>query len=198
MSSVQSSADRASDDETGLDHSVAIVLTRQVPEGSIAAFETVLHQLLALAGTRPGHVHGDVLRGPVIAGQRAYHVIYRFENPESLIAWESSPERAALVQQAEALVARADRQELHGLEAWFDLPPGPGAPLPPPRRKMALLSWFGAWPLVSLALWLLAPHLSFLPLLGRTAIMVGLLIALMTWVVMPRLSKLAGPWLARG
>lgn len=183
------------------DRSVAIVLSRQVAQDRVAAFETVLHELMALAGTYPGHMHGDVLRGPVVAGVRAYHIVYRFSDPQALAGWEGSAARAALVAQAETLVTRPARQELHGLEAWFDLPAGPGAPPPPPRRKMALLSWVAAWPLVSLSLVLLvllAPHLAFLPVLGRTAVITAVMVSLVTWVVMPRLAKAAGPWLAKG
>ena len=84
------------------------------------------------------------------------------------------------------------RRQLTGLEAWFDLPPG----IPtPPRSRMALLTWIGIWPLVSMVLWLLAPHLNALPFLVRTAINSAILVLAMTYVVMPWLVRVADRWL---
>jgi antibiotic biosynthesis monooxygenase (ABM) superfamily enzyme len=57
------------------------------------------------------------------------------------------------------------------------------------------VTWLGIWPLVSLALWLLAPYLSVLPFLLRTATLSALIVLIMTYVVMPQLTKLAEPLL---
>ncbi len=73
----------------------------------------------------------------------------------------------------------------------------PGRP-PPSRHRMAALSWLGIWPLVSLALWGLAPGLAGLPFLARTALTSAVVVVLMTYLVMPRLARLAAPWLQPG
>jgi uncharacterized protein len=112
-----------------------------------------------------------------------------------LRAWESSPERRALVERIDALTIGGRRRELTGLEAWFDLPPGQ---LPPSRHRMAFVTWLGIWPLVSLALWLLAPYLVTLPFLLRTGTLSGLIVLIMTYVVMPQLTRLAEPLLRAG
>jgi antibiotic biosynthesis monooxygenase (ABM) superfamily enzyme len=57
------------------------------------------------------------------------------------------------------------------------------------------VSWLGIWPLVSLALWLLAPHLVVLPFLLQTGTLSALIILIMTYAVMPQLTKLAAPLL---
>lgn len=60
---------------------------------------------------------------------------------------------------------------------------------------MALLTWLGIWPLVSLVLWWLAPRLGTLPFLVRTALSTAIVVLAMTYLVMPRLARLAAPWL---
>ena len=65
----------------------------------------------------------------------------------------------------------------------------------PERWRMALLTWVGIWPLVSLSLWLIAPHLAGLPFLLQTALNSALLVLAMTYLVMPWLARLAAPLL---
>lgn len=60
---------------------------------------------------------------------------------------------------------------------------------------MAFVTWLGIWPLVSLALWLLAPFLVALPFLLRTGTLSALIVLTITYLVMPQLAKLAEPWL---
>ena len=55
---------------------------------------------------------------------------------------------------------------------------------------MALVTWMGIFPTVSLFLWLVAPWLTPLPFLPRVALLTALIVITMTWVVMPRLTRL--------
>ena len=66
----------------------------------------------------------------------------------------------------------------------------------PPRYKMALLTWAAAFPLLTAVNVFLGPLLVTLPLPGRTLLMTGLLIGLLTYVIMPRLTRLCAAWLA--
>jgi antibiotic biosynthesis monooxygenase (ABM) superfamily enzyme len=178
-----------------LGESVGVVVTRRVPPSEWAAFEAGLRELVRVASRQPGHLSAEVLRGPAGPGGREYHIVYRFADEASLRAWDASPERRTLLSRIEPLAADAGRRELTGLEAWFDLPPG----LPPPsRHRMAILTWLGIWPLVSLVFWLVAPRLGTLPFLVRTALTTSLLVLAMTYLVMPWLARLAAPWLQPG
>jgi antibiotic biosynthesis monooxygenase (ABM) superfamily enzyme len=174
------------------DKSIGVVVTRRVPVANVETFETALFELMQIASGQPGQVAGDVLRGAIRGGEREYFVVYRFADEARLRDWDASPERRALVARIDALTTGGRRRELTGLEAWFDLPPGQP---PPPRHRMAFLTWLGIWPLVSLALWLLAPYLVMLPFLLQTGTLSALLVLAMTYVVMPQLTKLAAPWL---
>jgi antibiotic biosynthesis monooxygenase (ABM) superfamily enzyme len=174
------------------DKAIGVVATRRVPVANVEAFETALRDLKQVAAEQPGMVACDVLRGAARGGEREYFVVYRFTDEARLRDWESSPERRTLVARIDALSTGGRRHELTGLEAWFDLPPGQ---LPPPRYRMAFVTWLGIWPLVSLALWLVAPYLVVLPFVLRTGALSALLVLTMTYLVMPQLAKLADPWL---
>ena len=84
-------------------------------------------------------------------------------------------------------------RELTGLEAWFRSPQNP-----PPRWKMALLTWVAVWP-VSMAV-----PAALNPLLGQrvpnilfAGAVAGGIVLILTWVAMPFLVKLTNGWLYR-
>jgi uncharacterized protein len=87
-------------------------------------------------------------------------------------------------------------QVLTGLESWFTLPAQPGAP--PPPYKMALVTWATIFPLITVIVVVSAPLLGPLPLLARLAVTTGVTVPLMTWVVMPRVTRLLHRWLYPG
>ena len=173
------------------DEGVAVVLSLHVPSANISAFDGVLRELID-AARQQGRISGEVLRGPPGPLGRVYHVIYRFADEQDLRAWDQSSERRILAARAEALAARAARDQLTGMEAWFDIPSGVPAPS---RNRMAVLTWIGIWPLVSITLWLVAPLYADLPFLLRTAITSALLVCAMTYFAMPFLARRGERWL---
>jgi uncharacterized protein len=172
------------------DEAVGVVLSLRVPSANISAFDGVLRELID-AASQKGRISGEVLRGPPEPLGRVYHVIYRFADEQSLRGWEHSSERRALATRAEALATRTTRDQLTGMEAWFDIPSGAPAPS---RHRMAVLTWI-IWPLVSITLWLVAPLYGNLPFLLRTAITSALLVCAMTYFVMPLLARRGERWL---
>jgi antibiotic biosynthesis monooxygenase (ABM) superfamily enzyme len=101
------------------------------------------------------------------------------------------------MQRAEPHVAGPMRIEfLTGLESWFTLPTQPGAP--PPPYKMAILTWLTIFPLITLVVVVSAPLIRSLPLVPKLAVTTLVTAALMTWVVMPRMTRLLGGWLYPG
>jgi uncharacterized protein len=171
---------------------VGIVVTRRVASADADAFECSLRALIEAASRRPERLSADVLRSPAGPGAIDYHILYRFADEARLRDWERSPERQTLLAQLEPLSRERGRRELTWLEAWFDLPEQAA---PPARSRMAGLTWLAIWPLVSMALWLLAPWLHGLPFLARTAAITALLVLAMTYIVMPPLTHLVRPWL---
>jgi uncharacterized protein len=83
---------------------------------------------------------------------------------------------------------------LTGLEAWFTLPSQ--SPIkPPPRYKMAILSWVAVYALLSLLGFSFAPLLAALPAFIRTFIISVIMVLLMTYFVMPWMTRLTKTWL---
>lgn len=170
---------------------VTVTVARRVAPGREEEFEEWLDGLLAAAGQFHGFLGGGALRPGAVGGE--WHVVYRFDSAATLAVWESSPERAAWLASAEDLVHDTKVARHTGLETWFSLP-GRTAPAPP-RWKMASVTLLAIVPLVMAMNVLLLPRLAGWPLLARTLLFSGTLTSLMTWVVMPRMTRIFRRWL---
>jgi uncharacterized protein len=176
---------------------VITTVTRRVKPGHEAAYERFLAGISGAARAFPGYLGVEVFH-PAGGQGGEYRTVYRFDSPAHLRAWLDSPERAAWLARAEPHVAGPMRtQVLTGLEGWFTLPSQPGAP-PPPPYKMAVVTWMTIFPLITLVVVASAPLLGSLPLVARLAVTTGVTVPLMTWVVMPRVTRLLGGWLYPG
>jgi len=81
---------------------------------------------------------------------------------------------------------------LSGLEAWFR---GGGEPLPP-RWKMALLTWPAVWFVSMLVRAVVAPAIGpNLPQVLESGVVTAGVVAILTWVAMPLVVRMARPWL---
>jgi antibiotic biosynthesis monooxygenase (ABM) superfamily enzyme len=68
-------------------------------------------------------------------------------------------------------------------------------PAAPPRHKLALVTWAGAYGVITLILWLLGPTIAGWPLVLRTLLISVLMVNALTWVVLPALTRLFRAWL---
>jgi uncharacterized protein len=125
---------------------------------------------------------------------REYRVVQLFRDAAARESWLASPRRAELLQEAEALLEQPVRVQRTGLETWFH-PPGGRAAVPPPRWKMWLVSVLAIYPLVLGFLTWISPHIAGWPLAVRAAILPLVLLSLMTYVVMPTVSRVLRRWL---
>jgi hypothetical protein len=65
----------------------------------------------------------------------------------------------------------------------------------PPRYRMVLLTWAAAFPVLNVLHVLFGQQLAALPLPARTLLLTGVLITLLTYVIMPRLTRWCADWL---
>jgi antibiotic biosynthesis monooxygenase (ABM) superfamily enzyme len=122
----------------------------------------------------------------------ARHVIHRFRDKASLEAWENSEDLHKLREEANKY-STPYPQKATGLETWFTIP-DMKAIVPPPKWKMAIVSFIGAYCISSLASVLLRPFLGMQPLLFNLFMTLTLVIGL-TYFAMPLLSRLLRRWL---
>ncbi len=67
----------------------------------------------------------------------------------------------------------------------------------PPRHRLALLTWLGAYPVITAILGVLGPQMVRWPLAVRTLVVSILMVTVLTWVVMPGLTSLLRGWLVK-
>ena len=169
------------------------IARRRARPGQEAEYESRVREMFNAMRKFPGFRGADLIPPESTGGE--HQVVVRFDSERALQAWDESPERA---HHHEILRQYADGEpeyrRLSGLEAWFAGPVLP-ATMHPPRTRMSVVTWLGIFPTVSLYLYLLGPLLEPLPFLARTAILTALIVPTMTWVVMPRLTRLMKGWI---
>ena len=191
---VGASASQLPDDVHG---PVTTTVTRRVKPGHEVFYERFLEGIIAEASGFPGHLGVEVFR-PETGTAGDYRIVYRFDNAEHLRQWLDSDEHAAWLERAEPHAIGPLRTSfVTGLESWFTLPGRHGAS-PPPPHKMALLTWITIFPLITGIVVATGPLLEDLPVVLRLGITTAVAVPLMTWVVMPRVTRLLRGWLYPG
>jgi antibiotic biosynthesis monooxygenase (ABM) superfamily enzyme len=172
---------------------VTTTVTRRVRPGHAVFYEQFLKGIIAAASEFDGHLGVEVFR-PASAAAGDYRVVYRFDTAEHLRAWLDSDEHAAWLERAEPhVVGPTRRRFVTGLESWFTLSSSPSAP--PPPYKMALVTWLTIFPLITAVVVAIGPLMEGLALVPRLAITTAITVPLMTWLVMPRVTRLLRGWL---
>ncbi len=167
---------------------LTVVVRRTIRPGHEAAYEALLDRLtIAVAAEFPGYLGAEFHR-PAEIGD-AYRSIFRFDSLAHLEAFEASDLRARMLAEAAPhFAADAVWERLTGLEFWFDPPPGTRVPQPSALR-MALVLICVVFVLVMAITLLLGPLMQGWPLALRVLTAVTLQVLLMTYVIMPRLTR---------
>jgi antibiotic biosynthesis monooxygenase (ABM) superfamily enzyme len=171
---------------------VKIVMERLPRRGAEERFRAWAEQFVAQASRAPGHEGGSVL-----SGRGGPHVILlRFASAAALEAWQRSAVYEALMRDADAISTAGDESQIQsGLETWFTLPDRPAPVKPPPKWKMALVTWFALLPMVIALAYVFAPLR--LPFLLNAAVSTAIPVVMLTWVIMPRVTRVLYGWLYR-
>lgn len=178
---------------------VTVLVSRRVKPGYEAAFVRAADAMAEAAHRFPGHLGGQMVHpeGEVDEDdtqRNLFHTVFAFDTPEHLQAWQNSPEPAARLQAIAPHTLSSTRlREVSGLGHWFT-PAGGVAHQPPPRWKVAVVTWLGIVPTVYFLFLTVAPLLVNWPLLPRVMVLTLLVVVLMTWVA-PRLTTWLKPFL---
>ncbi|WP_299199209.1 antibiotic biosynthesis monooxygenase [uncultured Amphritea sp.] len=180
--------------EPGQEGPVTVSISRKAKPGREAEYEAWISGVIDAASEYPGHQGSNVLRPSAATGNR-YVLIYRFDTYENCQTWESSELRKEWLDKLEPLIeGEAEVQRGTGLEFWFDLPELPVNKHPSPH-KMALVLITVVYVLVIMLNLILAPVLVDANLWLKSAVIVILQVLLMTYLVMPRVTRLLHSWL---
>lgn len=181
--------------------SVTVSITRTVDPARFTEASEWVQFGINLAHNYPGFLGSGWVRGS--EDSATWNMLYRFSNSDSLEAWEGSDERAEWLEAGTDLVLDAQVEKRTGIEGWFDTihEASPGTPaLVPPRWKQAVSIWLGFFP-INLAFTLLLPWLvpgwNDLPTVLRVLLTTLTLTPIMTYFVLPWITRMLRPWLQR-
>ncbi|PZP56283.1 MAG: antibiotic biosynthesis monooxygenase [Micavibrio aeruginosavorus] len=169
---------------------IHIAITRRMLPGREQEFKAALRRFLGESFIHGG-VHGAGMITSIPGGHERDIGILRtfnddaerdaFYNSDLFKNWE---EYASTVTEGVA-----DYRQLNGLEAWFRTP---GAP---PRWKMAIATFAGVYPTSILLAYTIGEYLHSFPVIIKSLITAAAMVALLTWIVMPNVTKFLKNWL---
>lgn len=173
---------------------IHIAITRRVLAGKEEEFKNSLRRFLGESFIHGG-VHGAGMITLLPGGHERDIGILRtfadeaerdaFYNSQLFKEWE---EYASTVTEPSP-----EYRQLNGLEAWFR---APGAP--PPRWKMAIATLLGVYPTSLFLAWSIGSFIQPLPLVIRSLVMAAAMVAILTWIVMPNVTRILKHWLHKG
>jgi uncharacterized protein len=170
---------------------VHMAITRRVRPGCEAKFQEGLHDFLHDSFAHGG-VHGaSMIVPPAGSSEREFGILRTFANEAERDAFYASPLFKAWDERAKTLTeGEPQSRELHGLEAWFR---SPGRP--PEKWKMAVATVIGVYP-TSLVLSLTIGNImQGWPLAVSSLVMAVSMVAVLTWIAMPFVTRLLRGWI---
>ena len=174
---------------------VSTVTLRTIRAGMEANFEASLKEFFQRSRSVPGQLGIHVVKPMPGSASREYGILRTFTDQRAKDTFFSSDVFREWQATARPFMEGEQRQQsLSGLETWFTLP-GAKAMIPPPRWKMALMSTLGGCTAATCVGLILGPHVGGLPFLARTLVMSTCIAGLMTYLMMPLLSRLLKGWL---
>ncbi|MEY4676568.1 MAG: hypothetical protein RLZZ470_1075 [Pseudomonadota bacterium] len=171
---------------------VTVLVSRRIKPGCEAAFENLMNNMMAVATDFPGHLGGQLVK-PTELEPDLYHVVFAFDSDAHLQNWQNSPARSLGLAAIDPLTeGPAQTRQVIGMAHWFMTGQGHS---PPPRWKVAVVTWMGIFPTVLMLFILLGDLLAPWPLVPRVMLLTMLVVVIMTWVVAPQLTRWLKPWL---
>jgi antibiotic biosynthesis monooxygenase (ABM) superfamily enzyme len=183
-------------------------VTRTAKKGRIKEFEDWMDGIVHESLKFEGHLGVNIIR-PVERSRPEYVIIFRFNTLDNLLKWEKSQARKVWLEKSKDVVEGEDRvQKFTGLEFWFT-PRSPyrteseannnearSQPVNlPPRYKMAIVTVGIIFVLLNTLIPQIEQLTAPLPLLLSSLLGVTIMVLLMTYLIMPSVTRLLKPWL---
>ena len=184
---------------------VTFAIARRAKSGKTEEFERWLDDIIHEAMKFKGHMGVNIIR-PSSMSNPEYVIILRFDNFENLEKWEKSEIRKKWIEKGKDLIeGKAKMEKQTGLEFWFTPASAKASTAveqqqqqqQPPRYKMAIVVTGIIFVLVSTLLPRVEQATVGLPVLLSTFVGVAIMVLLMTYVIMPSVTRLLRPWLVK-
>ena len=174
---------------------VTILIVRSPHKTNQKEFELALSDTIDAALKFPGHLGVTVLKPQ--RDNNDYQIIVKFASDADYQRWCHSNEAAHWFKILNRLEEKPPNLEIMtGIETWFAVNSSTPRPMiPPPRYKMAIVTWLAIFVLIVIINLLFGSLLASLPMLLRSFVLTLGLVGLMTYVVMPRMMQLFSWWL---
>ena len=128
-----------------LPSAVTVLVSRRIKPGCEAEFERLMTHMMSAASDFPGHLGGQLVK-PTALEPDLYHVVFAFDSDAHLQGWQSSPARSLGLAAIDPLTeGPAQMRQVIGMAHWFMTGQSHS---PPPRWKVAVVTWMGIFPTV--------------------------------------------------
>lgn len=170
---------------------IHVAITRQVRPGREQEFQAALREFLQASFQHSSVQGASMLVPPSDSGSREYGILRTFSSEAEMDGFYQSAlfrkwdERARTMTEGDPVY-----RQLHGLEGWFR---SPGSP--PPRWKMACATFLGVFPLAMVLNLTVGPVIRSWPFVLSNAAFNACVVASLTWIVMPVVTRLLHGWL---
>lgn len=172
--------------------SAAIV--QRVPKAAVEEFMQWQRGVTAVMEDFAGYEGTDVYP-PSSDKHDEWVTVLHFTDDDSLQKWIDSPIRARWVEKLKTTVGDFDLKTLEGgFSLWFSGVVRESG-TSPAGWKMALTVLLGLYPTVMLLSIFVGPYSSKLGFAVSMLVGNALSVSILQWIVMPRLTRLLGPWL---
>lgn len=177
---------------------VTVIVTRKAKKERIKEFEEWMDGVVHEAMKFEGHMGVNIIRPSDPSVNPEYVIIFRFNSYDNLAKWENSEIRNQWIKKSKDLTEGEPLVEKQtGLEFWFT-PRSSGAVAPaPPRYKMAIVVTAIIFVLINTLIPLIRQVTAELPIVVSTLVGTAIMVLLMTYVVMPSVTRVLRPWLSR-
>ncbi|MDX2256186.1 MAG: antibiotic biosynthesis monooxygenase [Pseudanabaenaceae cyanobacterium bins.39] len=175
---------------------ITMVISEVVAPHQISEYEAWTKEINQAAQQFAGFIGVDIIR-PRDEQHPEYVVIVKFDSYEHYWNWLNSAEYKYWMQQARKFISRRSHQyQPSGLELWFTLPRQYQKQVTAPAYyKQVIIGVLSVYLLILLSNLVISPWLTWLPDLLALLISVTFVSALISYPVMPYLTKVLGFWL---
>ncbi len=177
---------------------VTVIVTRRAKIGKIKEFEEWMDGIIHEAMKFEGHMGVNVIK-PFSISNPEYVIIFRFNTYQNLKKWETSEIRKDWLKKSKHVTEGETRTEVQtGLEFWFtphSINASDDSLIIPPRYKMAIVTSGIVFALLSTLIPQIRQMTADLPIFLSTLIGVLIMVLLMTYGIMPTVTRILRPWL---